>query len=290
MNRPVFWFVVAPCAFVLGPLVSRSPAAQGQEALALPAGAASQKIVVESVSGTVRYRRDGKFFRLVTESELTQGDSVVVDGGAVCKLEFQHPTSGAVLGATILRGYTEMTVAQAYLQGELARTQLDIPQGNIRAGVVRTAVPPSFQVRTPRVVVGVRGTEIAELEVSNDRGDYVRMGRVGTTMVHNGVPLSRSARAGQGTRKRVEGDRRGDTLLRAIEDAILENRVVLTGPHRSRMELDFDRHSDFDVVQFPGDFYKSEGNPQHDAAVNSSRFLSCPLCDQKPHSKRSGQR
>ena len=274
----------AACVAILVALLF-SPV-QAQEAPALPAGAAKQKIAVELVSGTVRYRRDGQFFRVTPESNLTQGDTVVVDGGAVCKLEFQHPTSGAVLSAVILRGYTEMTVAEAYLQGESARTQLDIPQGNIRAGVVRTAVPPSFQVRTPRVVVGVRGTEIAELAVSSDRGDYLRIGHVGTTMVHNGVPLSRSARAGQGSRKRVEGDLRGDTLLRAIEDAILEYRVVLTGPHRSSMEIDFDRHSGFDLVQFPGDFYKSEGNPQHDAAINSGRSLACPLCDQRPSHKK----
>lgn len=252
-----------------------------QEPPALPANATAQKIVVESVSGTVRYRRNGQFARLTQDSVLTQGDTVVVDAGAVCKLEFQHPDSGAVLAAAILRGFTEMTVAEAYLQGESARTQLDIPQGNIRAGVVRTAVPPSFRVRTPRVVVGVRGTEIAELEVSNDRGDYLRMGHVGTTMVNNGVPLFRSARARQGTRQRIEGDRHGDTLLRAIEDALLESRVVLTGPHRSRMEIDFDRHSGFDLVEFPGDHAKSEGNPRYDSLLNSTKSAGCALCNRR---------
>ena len=278
MKTYATWSAAAWHAVLLTPLLVRPLAAQ--QAPALPAGAEAQKIVVESVSGKARYRRDGQFFRLTSTSELRQGDTVVVEEGAVCKLEFQHPTSGAVLSAVILRDYTEVTVAEAYQQGELSRTQLDIPQGNIRAGVVRTAVPPSFRVRTPRVVVGVRGTEVAELVVSPDYGDTLRMGHIGVVGVHDRVPLFRSVRAGQGTQKRVEGDRRGDTLLRAIEFAVLEYRVSLTGPHRSRMETDFDRQSVFDLFAFPGDNGKAEGNPGWDRIINSGRSSSqCRFCN-----------
>lgn len=269
--------VVAVAALFAGPMALSRLAAQ-PPAPAMPEGAAALKIVVESVTGNVQYRRDGQFRRVTTETVLAQGDRVISNVGAVCKLEFQHPTSAAVMSAAILRGFTEMTVAQAYQLGESSRTQLDVPQGLIRAGVVRTAVPPSFQIRTPRVVVGVRGTEIAELEASNDLGDYLAMGRVGLAVTRDVVPLERSTGAGQGTRKRVEGNRRGDTLLRAIENANLDSRVFLTGPHRRELETDFDRHS-FDLVEFPGDFHKAEGNPGWDRTINSSRIgARCPFC------------
>ncbi len=270
-----------PLVLAAGFLAAAAPLA-AQEAAQVPAGAEAQKIVVESVSGRVRYARTDRFFALTAESQLTQGDKIVGDTGSICKLEFQHPRSGAVLAAAILRGYTEMTVAEAYQQGEASRTQLDVTQGVVRAGVVRTAVPPSFRVRTPRVVVGVRGTEIRELEVSNDYGDALRMGRVGIAMTHDAVPLFRSQRAEQGTLKRTEPDRRGSELLRAIEFANLTHRVFLSGPHRGGLEVDFDRGS-VDVVEFnPGEFYKGEGNAMHDRDVNSSLPIDinrCPTCD-----------
>ena len=252
----------------------------------IPAGAARQKIVVRSVTGTMRYQTQGRFAEMTSNTQLTQGDTVVAAVGAVCKLEFQHPVSGAVLSAVILRGYTEMTVAEAYQQGALSRTQLDVPQGILRAGVVRTAVPPSFRVRTPRVVVAVRGSEIAELEVSNDKGDILQMGRLGVAMTHDLVPWFRSSRAGQGTRKRVEPDRRGGELVRAIDNAILTHRVLLHGPHRRGMEVAFDRQNAFDLVELnPGERYKSEGNPSRDRLVNAQRghhpslsLVICPAC------------
>lgn len=252
----------------------------GQQAAPLPQSAEAMKIVVESVSGLVQYSRNADFNRLMRDSVLTHGDKIVAGVGAVCKLEFQHPASGAVLSAVILRGYTELTVTEAYLQGEQSRTQLDVRQGVIRAGVVRTAVPPSYRVRTPRVVVGVRGTEIAEIEVSDDLGDRIRMGRVGTAMSHDVVPWFRSTRAGQGSQKPLDVDEgwRGGRLLRAIENAMLDSRVLLTCPHRRGGEVDFDRRN-FDLVEFPGD-YMSGANPGWERIVNGSKFLGrgCANC------------
>src|SRR5207247_1952816 len=105
-------------------------------------------------------------------------------------------------------------------------------------------------VRTPRTVVAVRGTEIAEIEVT-EWGDRIVMGRIGIAMVHDSTPWFRSARAGQGTEKPVAEDWRGGRLLRAIENDLLESRVVLYSPHRRRGEVHFDRDS-FDLVEFPG--------------------------------------
>lgn len=253
----------------------------------LPDGAESMKIVVEAVSGKVQFARDGQFQRMTTSSELRHGDKVVADIGAVCKLEFQHPTSGAVLSAVILTGYTSLTVAEAYLQGDQSRTQLDVSQGLIRAGVVRTAVPPTYRVRTPRTVVAVRGTEIAELDAA-EWGDRLVMGRIGIAMVHDAVPWFRSVRAGQGTEKMVTDDWREGRLLRAIENALLESRVILTGPQRRGSEVVFDSDS-FDLVEFPGD-NMSGANPGWERMINSGKVPSrgCKQCGTAPRGKQSG--
>ncbi len=238
----------------------------------LPVGASRLVIVVESVKGQVRYARGGQYRAMTTRSLLTQGDRVVGSVGSICKLEFQHPQSRAVLSAAILRGYTEMTIAQAYQQGQQSSTLLNMPQGVIRAGVVRTAVFPTFRVATPRSVVGVRGTEIHELEASNDRGDVLRMGVAGSASVHDVIPLFRSAQAGQSTRKRTEPDRRGGKLLRAIESAVLNHRVILSGRHRRALETDYARRSGFDAFLFnPGGYYRDEGNPNRGRYLNSRR-------------------
>jgi hypothetical protein len=251
---------------ILGSAVGLSHAAQ--EPQNLPAGAEAMKIIVEDVSGKVQFIRDGQFQRMTKESVLTHGDKIVAGLDAISKLEFQHPTSGAVLSAVIIRGYTELTVAQAYLQGEQSTTQLDLKQGVIKAGVVRTAVPPSYRVRTPRTVLAVRGTEVAEIEAS-ESGDRIRMGRVGIAMVHDSVPWFRSVRAGQGTEKPVAEDWRGGRLLRAIEQALIDSRADLRSPHFRGHEVHYDRDS-FDFVEFPGD-NMSGADPGWQRFINSSR-------------------
>ena len=251
---------------VFGSAVGPSQAAQEPEKL--PAGAEAMKIIVEDISGKVQFVRDGQLQRMTKESVLTHGDKIVAGLDAIGKLEFQHPTSGAVLSAVIIRGYTELLVAQAYLQGEQSNTQLDVKQGVIKAGVVRTAVPPSYRVRTPRTVLAVRGTEVAEIEAT-ESGDRIRMGRIGTAMVHDSVPWFRSARAGQGTEKPVAEDWRGGRLLRAIEQALIDSRADLRSPHFRGHEVHFDRDS-FDFVEFPGD-NMSGADPGWERFINSSR-------------------
>ena len=273
----------------IGRLDAQPPAAR------MPAGASALRIAVESVTGKVRYARGGRFRRLTTAARLNQGDTIVADTGSVCKLEFQHPTSRAVLAAVIAEGYTEMTIAQAYQQGESSRTLLDMTQGIMRAGVVQTATPPSFQIRDPRMVAAVRGTEIAELKSSNDRGTQLRMGRIGISRMHDVTLRGRSARAGQGTLKRTERDVRGGALLRAIENAALTHRVILTGPHRHGLEVAFDRGRSFDRVEFnPGEFHKAEGNPRWESMINAQGHspgggAGCPFCEERQFKLPGGQ-
>ena len=258
--------------FLLATLLLFGPAAcltrAAQEPQKLPDGAEAMKIIVESIDGKVQFERDGKLQRMTKDSLLTHGDRIFAQLDAIGKLEFQHPTSGAVLSAVIIRGYTDLTVAQAYLQGEQSSTQLDVKQGVIKAGVVRTAVPPSYRVRTPRTVLAVRGTEVAEVEVT-ETGDRIRMGSVGIAMVHDGSLWFRSTRAGQGTEKPVSEDWRGGRLLRAIEQALIDSRANLRGPFVRGGEVNFDRDS-FDFIEFPGD-NMSGADPAWERFINSSR-------------------
>ena len=265
----------------------------------LPAGARPLTIVVESIRGTVRYRRDSRFRRLTRRTRLQQGDLLVLDVAAACQLRFElSPPSDPVgrpdkatdqssilpvnyqeapavnaaqaIAAIVLRGYTEITVAEAYAQGGATRTQLDMRQGVIRAGVVRTAVPPSFRIRTPRSVVAVRGTEIREIEASSDRGDFLQMGQIGVTTMTDGVPLTRSVQAEQGSRKEVAPDRRRSRLMRAIENAVLGSRLVIRRPYKSGLEVDQSRRAGFDPLVFSkAEPLKINGNPRFDAQINA---------------------
>jgi len=270
-----------------------------QKRTTLPPGARPLTILVESTRGTVRFRRDRRFRRLTRRTRLQQGDLLVLDPAASCQLRFE--TNPAVnpadkkaaatarrkilpvnyqdapaadgenaVAAIILRGYTEITVAEAYQQGDATRTQLDLRQGIIRAGVVRTAVPPSFRIRTPRSVVAVRGTEIRELQASSDRGDILRMGRTGAVATNDAVPLNRSAQAKQGSRKEADPGPRNSRLTRAIENAVLDARLVIRSPHKAGLEVDQSRRQGHDPLTFSkAEPLKSKGNPKFDAQINA---------------------
>jgi hypothetical protein len=273
-------FINATIALVT---IAMARSIHAQEPAAPAEGPKPQKIVVESVARKVQYVRDGQTRRVERSTELKQGDRLVAQAGAVCKLEFQHPTSGAALAGVIIEGYTELTIAEAFLQEGVSRTKLEVPQGIVKAGVVKTAVPPSFLIVTPRDVVAVRGTEIKLVEVSNDFGDFIHMGRLGVIMVHDSMPHFRSVRAGQGTEKLLESERRLSALLRAIEAELLSHRVILYGPHRRGLEVAFDRES-FDLVEFPFNIGKSEGNAlyERDRNMALSGRGKCPGCQSGP--------
>ncbi|MBT6154684.1 MAG: hypothetical protein HOL01_06265 [Planctomycetaceae bacterium] len=270
-NRPLVQFICLAIVAAFTAAAFDGSDLRGQPAAPAPAANADRLvIVVESVSGTVYYTRGGRRQRVTIDSKLSQGDRVHANPGAICKLEFQRPVTEEVLSAVIVRGYSDMEITQALQQGPQTRTLLDVRQGVIRAGVVRTAVPPSFRVRTPRSVVAVRGTEIAELEASIDRGDSLTMGIVGAAMTNDAIPRSRSARAFQGILKRAENDRRGGRLLRAIEVAALRPSRTIAGPHRRGFEVDFVRRV---LVSRPflynsGESNKREGNLNRDRLIN----------------------
>ena len=300
-GRVVCWSVlmVLGLSLLAAGQLSDLLAQPAQNQAVLPAGARPLSIVVESTRGTVRYRRDRRFRRVTGRTRLRQGDLLVLDVAAVCRLRFdlsappqpvggQRNTQGEpaivpvnfqdapavdggqAIAAVVLRGYTEITVAQAYEQGGSTRTQLDMRQGVIRAGVVRTAVPPSFRIRTPRSVVAVRGTEIREIEASSDRGDILRMGQVGVTAINDGVPLTRSVQAEQGSRKEVAPDRRRSRLMRAIEDAVLGGRLVIRRPYKTGLEVDQARREGFDPLVFSkAEPLKINGNPRFNAQINA---------------------
>jgi hypothetical protein len=145
-----------------------------------------------------------------------------------------------------------------------------MPQGIARAGIVPTAVKPRFRIRTPRTVVAVRGTEIRELETSIDRGDILSMGRTGVVATKTSGGPVRSAQAEQGTRKTNAADRRAGRLVRAINDMIVRTRLVIAGPHRSRMEYDQASRETRDAYGFgTADKLKSNGNPAFSKFLNS---------------------
>ncbi len=300
-GRVVCWsmLIVLGLSLLATDQLSDLLAQPAQNQALLPAGARPLTIVVESTRGTVRYQRDRRFRRLTRRTRLRQGDLLVVDVAAACQLRFdlsappepvgrdgntldQPPilpvnfqeapavNAGQAIAAIVLRGYTEITVAEAYAQGGATRTQLDMRQGVIRAGVVRTAVPPSFRIRTPRSVVAVRGTEIREIEASSDRGDILRMGQVGVSAINDGVPLTRSVQAEQGSRKEVAPDRRRSRLMRAIENAVLGSRLVIRRPYKTGLEVDQARRQGHDPLVFSkAEPLKINGNPRFDAQINA---------------------
>lgn len=267
----------------------------------LPPGARPLTIVVESTRGTIRYRRARRFRRLTRRTRLQRGDLLVLDPASTCRLRFElsppaQPGADGkkaadhvrnpirpvnfqdapvvegenAVSAIVLRGYTEITIAEAYHQGAATRTQLDMRQGIIRAGVVRTAVPPSFRIRTPRTVVAVRGTEIRQLEASSDRGDFLQMGRIGAVTSNDKIPLSRSVQFNQSTQKRVASDPRISRLTRAIETAVLDGRLVIRSPHKGGLESDQARRQGHDPLVFSkAEPLKTKGNPKFDANFNS---------------------
>jgi hypothetical protein len=252
------------------------PLAQAQDPPAAAPQAAAQKIGVQSVRGTVRFKRDGRFNVLKADSQLTQGDTIVADIGGLCQLDFRHPTSGALLSSVVVRGYTEMTVAQAYQRGEQSRTQLDVPQGVIKAGVKRSATPPSFNIRTPRVVVGVRGTEIAELRVFPDTGDVLVMGREGTSNSRDTFGSVANAQSGQAVWAIGNGPIQG-----TIEYTSTRDRISFSSAHSDNTESKAATGTLFETLAAlnPGQQY-TDSNPANDAVTNSASIpqIAIPPC------------
>jgi FecR protein len=289
MNRPIVRNTMWGTGMVLAfwPVLT----AFAQEAAAPQAGPVPQKIVVESVRGAARFGRSGQFRDLTTDSQPSQGDSIVLEAGAVCKLQFQNATTGAVLAAVVVRGYTELTVAEAYQRGEQSRTQLDVPQGNLSVGVKRTTTPPSFNVRTPRVVVGVRGTEIHWFVVTPDAmGDFVRVGSAGVITARDLWSRQFSMGPGQGTWARNGGDARNNPLMRPIDFNQYVDRVLLSGPWRDGLEPYYDLYLFEPILLNPGSQGDSAGDPGYDRRRNAGEPFTIkgpPCCDNPP--KRGGK-
>jgi hypothetical protein len=254
------------------------PLARGQDQPAVPQ-AVAQKISVQSVRGAVRFKRDGKFQTLKADSQLTEGDTLVADIGGLCQLDFRHPTSGALLSSVVVKGYTELTVAQAYQRGEQSRTQLDVPQGVIKAGVKRSATPPSFNIRTPRVVVGVRGTEIAELRVFPDTGDVLLMGREGSSNSRDTFGNVAGAQSGQAVWAVGNGPIQG-----TVEYTSTTGRIQFSSAHTDRPE-DKSIGTLFETLNSlnPGQ-QLTDANPANAVTVNSSSIpeIAIPPCPRTP--------
>ncbi len=300
---PAAWIaclLVAACgSFTTGPTMTE--AQQPARRAAMPLGARALLIEVSQVSGDVTYTRrvnNRTAVRTVTlDSKLRAGDTVHMDVSARCLLLFRNAApAGAdrgpvfdairpvafrpeapatdgdgVVAAVLLRGYSEASIAMAYERNQAATIQLDMPQGVARAGVVPSAIKPRFRIRTPRTVVAVRGTEIRELEISIDRGDILSMGRTGVAAANSRSGLLRSAQAEQGTRKTTGSDRRSGRLVRAIIDMTRRTRLVLTGPHKGRIEFDQATREVHDAQGFGnGDKLKPNGNPKFQKFINST--------------------
>ena len=203
----------------------------------LPAGYQLIDIGVDSVKGNVFYRRppSDEFVTLTAASHLRQGDTLAADFGAVAKLLFQYrPTKDKSVktSALIVKGYTEIDLHRALAKGDKTFTWIGMRQGNMRAGVVKTAKPPSYRVRTPQVVVAVRGTEIAELDGSTDLGPRFALGRAGLADVIG--RLGERVRMG-----REQQTRSGSPLMRAVQAARLNSFATLTGANQSGQERSF---------------------------------------------------
>ncbi len=300
---PAAWvaclLVAAYGSFTVGPTLTEAQQPAGRAKV--PVGARALLIEVSQVNGDVTYTRrinNRTTVRTVTlDSKLQTGDTVHMDVGARCLLMFRKPNrAGAnrgpnfdairpvafrpeapatdgdgVVAAVLLRGYSEAAIAMAYERNQAAAIQLDMPQGVARAGVVPSAIKPRFRIRTPRTVVAVRGTEIRELEVSIDRGDILSMGRTGVVASNTRSGLLRSAQAEQGTRKATGSDRRSARLVRAIIEMTRRNRLVLTGPHKGRIEFDQATREIQDAQGFgKGDKLKPNGNAKFQKFVNST--------------------
>jgi len=304
-GRPVAWIAVGLLVTGLFALSTRPARIQAQQPAApgaMPRGARSMLIEVAQVSGDVSYtRRIGERTRVRTVTRVTRlqaRDTLHLDVGARCLLLFRNPPQGnarraeafdgvrpvsfrpeapstqgdGVAAAVLFRGYSEASIVVAYQRNQATTIQLDMPQGVVRAGVVPTAVKPSFRIRTPRTVVAVRGTEIREFEISIDRGDILSMGRSGVVASNIRSGLLRSAQAEQGTRKSTAADRRAGRLIRAINDMIVRTRLVVAGPHRGRIEYDQATREARDAHGFgTADKLKPNGNPGFSKFLNSGR-------------------
>jgi len=203
----------------------------------LPAGFQMMDIAVDSVKGNVFYRRppSQEFMQVTAATHLRQSDVLAVDFGAVVKLLFEyHPgkEQPTKTSAMILKGYTEMAIHTALAKAGKTYTWLDMRQGNLRAGVVKTAKPPSYRVRTPQVVVAIRGTEIGEMDASMDLGPRFALGRAGLAELMGKFGERRLMAPGQQTRA-------GSPLMLAVQAARLNSYATLTGPNQSGNEQGF---------------------------------------------------
>jgi hypothetical protein len=99
------------------------------------------------------------------------------------------------------------------------------------------------------------------------------MGRTGVVATKTSGGPVRSAQAEQGTRKTNAADRRAGRLVRAINDMIVRTRLVIAGPHKSRMEYDQASRETRDAYGFgTADKLKPNGNPGFSRFLNSGSW------------------
>lgn len=117
-------------------------------------GKAPAKATVRSVTGSATYTVNGMSNPLKVNMELPEGATITTGPNSDVKMSVNGVTS-----AVDVRAETTISLAEMTKMGRDSQTQLDLKTGSILGQVRKVAANSKYEIKTPRGVAGIRGTD-----------------------------------------------------------------------------------------------------------------------------------
>ena len=221
--------------------------------------AARMKATASEVTGTPELTRTGQAegAALTNGMTVSEGDKVLTGVRESASLTFDD---GSI---AIIRPVSEITVTVCFLDKGVARTNLKLSFGAVRAYVPpREEKPSDFSITTPTVTCSVKGTEIKEVRANIDMPDTIEMGARGLLHVKRNpiMPLG----ANEAT---------NSNLIRAIDSARLKKIVRQTQHGITKVENDADDESSIPLLTNPFDYMRGLRHGQHQSRQVNPLFI-----------------
>jgi len=150
---------------------------------------------VKRLDGDAQVRRAGtdKWQGLAVDMTIAGGDEFVT--GFRSEMELALADDGYIATVYTIRSLTTCTL-NAYLRtAKGMKVRFFLKQGTIRADVTKSAIKMDMLIFTPVSVTAIRGTKVARIHYSLDRGFDMRMGGAGLVNVSDSQGFNTKAMA-----------------------------------------------------------------------------------------------
>ena len=187
MNKKIIYILGAAAILVLGLFLGLKQGDKPKEQVAL----GELKAKVTFVMGDVKLKSNGSDSGVKPEvgALLSSGQILVTGDKATIDLEFSHGSSLRI------KGNTEIAIKRLIENNGTVTEEVSLKKGMLVANVTKQKQTDNFNIVTPTVIAGVRGTRfLVEVNGNSSKDEVTRVsvldGSVGITKHKNEIPVT----------------------------------------------------------------------------------------------------